>query len=149
MNAIEKMERSFKEKLDSEKKSYMNTEQGLKEDIQVLQSIVEQREKDQIKAILEDNQRNAKDLENLSGKLEEIKVVQAEASKKLETKMRLQDNEHDKEMDLRETNIGNEIADLNILIDEKDSCPFLPFVLLWAFSSVGKVDYFSQPFLSV
>lgn len=118
--AVKEVEEGYREKLDSEKNGYMNTEQAAREDIQFLQETIELREQEQAKTMQEDNERNTKELSNLAEKLQEIKNAQIDASKKFEERMKAQDEEHDREMDLRETNIGNEVADLKTFIKERD-----------------------------
>jgi len=120
MMAVKEVEEAYKMKLDSERKGYMNTEQAAKEDIQFLQDTIEQREKEQAKTMKEDNERNTQELNNLAQKLEEIKNAQIETSKRFEERMKVRDEDHDKEMDLRETTIGNEVADLKTFIKERD-----------------------------
>jgi WD40 repeat protein len=120
MMAVKEVEAAYKEKLDSERKGYMNTEQAAKEDIQFLQGTIEQREKEQERTTKEDNERNTQELNNLAQKLEEIKNAQIEANRRFEEKMKMQDENHDREMDLREITIGNEVVDLKTFIKERD-----------------------------
>eukprot|EP01022_Parablepharisma_sp_SALTPOND_P016958 TRINITY_DN2606_c0_g1_i1.p1 TRINITY_DN2606_c0_g1~~TRINITY_DN2606_c0_g1_i1.p1 ORF type:complete len:1351 (+),score=211.78 TRINITY_DN2606_c0_g1_i1:263-4315(+) len=120
MDAVMDLESVFKAKLDLERQGAMNREQAYKEEIQTLQNTLQQREEEQVKEMVEDHERCGKDLERLSKKLAEIKVAQAEAEKKLHEKMKLQDEEHDKEMDLREANLHKEMAELKTVIKMKD-----------------------------
>ena len=120
LGAVADLEVVFKTKLDAERKKYIVLEQGMKDDIRKLQNIVNSKEKERVKEMLYDNEKNNKELERLSKKLNDIKLSQEEIEGRIEEKMKLQNEEHGKEMDLREKMIGKEIIELKNIIKVKE-----------------------------
>jgi len=118
--ALADLEIVFKVKLDSERRKYMEMEQGLKEEIQSLEEVIKQKEKKRVKEVLEDNEKNTKDLEKLSKKLMELKIEQGETELNMRARIKLQEEENKKEMDMREHNIGKVTTDLKEIIKSKD-----------------------------
>ncbi len=120
MASVSDLESVFKTKLDHERKNYMNLEQSLKEEIQKLQDALQKRDEDRVKEVVQDHEKYERDLERLSKKLKEIKEAQSEVERRNGEKLGVQDEEHDKEMDLREVHLSKEINGLKETIKAKD-----------------------------
>lgn len=118
--ALADLETVFKAKLDSERRKYMGMEQVLKEDIYSLEETIKQKEKERVKEVLEDNEKNTKDLEKLSKKLMELKAEQGETELNMKARINLQEEENKKEMDMREQSIGKVITEYKEVIKNKE-----------------------------
>jgi len=120
MAAIVDLETIYKSKIEQEHKAYMNMEQALKEEIQNLQEELSNRDAQRTKELLDDHDKCSKDLDKFSKRLVEMKNAQTEAERKYNEKRKLQDEEHDRELDLREASLHKEMADLKNIIHTKD-----------------------------